>query len=218
MLASVILCEARSRARQITQEVDTMGAASKRRKPNERLRYQRHLRGWTLREVADKLYDLCASEGEQESGMSADTVGRWELGVSKPSLFYQQKLCVLFDQSAEELGLIETLPPPPERLPAVASREQQVTPVPFPSTSQPIDLLDEAPGGSSEQALGAWLAAGAADLSALCAEGWTLEEVLSSLQVVLKGVQAMSNVSRRFISKAIMTSHIRLMNELTLPH
>ncbi len=174
-----------------------MGAASKRRKPNERLRYQRHLRGWTLREVADKLYDLCASEGEQESGMSADTVGRWELGVSKPSLFYQQKLCVLFDQSAEELGLIETLPPPPERLPAVASRGQPVAAVPFPSTSQPIDLLDEAPGGSSEQALGAWLAAGAADLSALCAEGWTLEEVLSSLQVVLKGVQAMSNVSRR---------------------
>ena len=174
-----------------------MGTASKRRKPNEHLRYQRHLRGWTLREVADKLYDLCASEGEQESGMSADTVGRWELGVSKPSLFYQQKLCVLFDQSAEELGLIEPLPPPQERLPAVASRGQQVAPVPFPSTSQPIDLLDEAPGGSSEQALGAWLAAGAADLSALCAEGWTLEEVLSSLQVVLKGVQAMSNVSRR---------------------
>ena len=72
-----------------------MGTASKRRKPNERLRYQRHLRGWTLRDVADKLYDLCASEEQRESGMSADTVGRWELGVSKPSLFYQQKLCAL---------------------------------------------------------------------------------------------------------------------------
>ena len=81
-----------------------MGTASKGRKPNERLRYQRHLRGWTLREVADKLYDLCASEEQRESGMSADTVGRWELGVSKPSLFYQQKLCALFGQSAEELG------------------------------------------------------------------------------------------------------------------
>jgi transcriptional regulator with XRE-family HTH domain len=174
-----------------------MGTASKRRKPNEHLRYQRHLRGWTLREVADKLYDLCASEGEQESGMSADTVGRWELGVSKPSLFYQQKLCALFGQSAEELGLIEPLPPPPERLPAVASRGQLVAAVPVPSSSQPIDLLAEASNPAPEGVLGAWLAAGAADLSALCAAGWSLEEVLTSLQVVLKGVQAMPNVSRR---------------------
>src|SRR5260221_13397309 len=141
-----------------------MGTASKRRKPNEHLRYQRHLRGWTLREVADKLYDLCASEGEQESGMSADTVGRWKLGVSKPSLFYQQKLYALFGQSAEELGLIEPLPPPQARLPGVASRGQPVAAVPLPSSSQPIDLLTEASGSSSEQALGAWLAIGAADL------------------------------------------------------
>ena len=174
-----------------------MGTASKRKKPNERLRYQRHLRGWTLRDVADKLYDLCASEEQRESGMSADTVGRWELGVSKPSLFYQQKLCALFDTSAEELGLIEPLPPPQAGLPGVASRGQPVAAVPLPSSSQPIDLLDEVSGSSSEQALGAWLAAGAADLSALCAEGWSLEEVLTSLQVVLKGVQAMSHLSRR---------------------
>src|SRR6266446_7261427 len=174
-----------------------MGTASRRGRPNERLRYQRHLRGWTLREVADKLYDLCASEGEQESGMSADTVGRWELGVSKPSLFYQQKLCALFGQSAAELGLIEPLSPPEERLPGVASRGQPVAAVPLPSSSQPIDLLDEVSGLAPEEVLGAWLAAGAADLSALCAEGWSLEEVLSSLQVVLKGVQAMSNLSRR---------------------
>src|SRR5216683_2606882 len=182
MLASVILCEERSRARQITQKVDVMGAASKRRKPNERLRYQRHLRGWTLRDVADKLYDLCASEEQRESGMSADTVGRWELGVSKPSLFYQQKLCALFGQSAAELGLIEPLPPPEE---------------PLSSSYQPADFLDEAPGGSSEQALGAWLAAGAADLSALFAEGWSLEEILATLPIVLKGVQALSMATRR---------------------
>ena len=174
-----------------------MGTASKRRNPNERLRYQRHLHGWTLRDVADKLYDLCVSEEERESGMSADTVGRWELGVSKPSLFYQQKLCALFGTSAEELGLIEPLPMPEEPLPGVASRGQPVAVVPFSPNSQPLALLDEAPGSSSEQALGAWLAAGAADLSALFAEGWTLEEVLSSLQVVLKGVQAMPNLSRR---------------------
>ena len=191
-----------------------MGAASKRRKPNERLRYQRHLRGWTLRDVADKLYDLCASEEQRESGMSADTVGRWELGVSKPSLFYQQKLCALFDTSAEELGLIEPLPPPQAGLPGVASRGQPVAAVPLPSSYQPIDLLAEASGSSSEQALGAWLAAGAADLSALCAEGWSLEEVLSSLQVVLKGVQAMPNVSRR---KLLQLGAAAMLSSVAVP-
>src|SRR5260221_945943 len=126
MLTSVILCEERSRVRQITQEVDAMGAASKRRKPNERLRYQRHLHGWTLREVAVKLYDLCASEGEKESGLSADTVGRWVLGVSKPSLFYQQKLYALLGQSADELGLFEPMPPTQVDLPDVSYRNPLV--------------------------------------------------------------------------------------------
>jgi tetratricopeptide (TPR) repeat protein len=191
-----------------------MGAASKRRKPNERLRYQRHLHGWTLREVADKLYDLCASEEQRESGMSADTVGRWELGVSKPSLFYQQKLCALFGQSAEELGLIEPLPPPQARLPGVASRRQQGAPVPLPSSSQPIDLLAEVSGLPPEELLGVWLAAGAADLSALCAQGWTLEEVLSSLQVVLKGVQAMPNVSRR---KLLQLGAAAMLSSVAVP-
>src|SRR6266446_2195271 len=158
-----------------------MGTASRRGRPNERLRYQRHLRGWTLREVADKLYDLCASEGEQESGMSADTVGRWELGVSKPSLFYQQKLCALFGQSAAELGLIEPLSPPEERLPGVASRGQPVAAVPLPSSSQPIDLLAEVSGLAPEELSGAWLEAGATHLSALLAAGWSPEEVLTSL-------------------------------------
>ncbi len=163
---------------------------------NERLRYQRHLQGWTLREVADKLYDLCTSEEARESGMSADTVGRWELGVSKPSLFYQQKLCALFGQSAAELGLIESLPPPEERLPGVSTPGQPVAAVSLPSSSQPIDLLAKASGPAPEELSGAWLAAGATHLSALLAAGWSPEEVLTSLQVVLKGVQAMSNLSQ----------------------
>jgi tetratricopeptide (TPR) repeat protein len=191
-----------------------MGVASKQRKPNERLRYQRHLRGWTLRDVADKLYDLCASEEQRESGMSADTVGRWELGVSKPSLFYQQKLCVLFETSAEELGLIEPLPPSQAGLPGVASRGQPVAAVPLPSASQPIDLLAEAPGLVPEELLGAWLAAGAIDLSALFAEGWTLEEVLNSLQVVLKGVQAMPNVSR---GKLLQLGAAAMLSSVAVP-
>ena len=175
-----------------------MNTAGKQRKPNERLRYQRRLHGWTLRDVADKLYDLCATEEEErESLISADTVGRWERGASKPSLFYQRKLCALFGRTAEELGFIEPQSPPEERLPGVDSRWQPVASVPLPPTYQTIDPLDEIPGTSSEQPLGAWLAAGAADLSALFADGWSLEEVLSSLQVVLKGVQAMSNLSRR---------------------
>src|SRR2546421_8368849 len=74
--------------------------------PNAFLRHQRELQNLTLQDVADKLYKMCVREGH-ESGISADTVGRWERGVSKPEAHYRAKLCKLFGKSAAELGLIE---------------------------------------------------------------------------------------------------------------
>src|SRR5579884_2859824 len=81
--------------------------------PNTRLRHQREQQNLTLQEIADKLYDMCIQEG-RESGISADTVGRWERGVSKPEAHYRAKLCKLFGKSAAELGLIEQPVPCPE--------------------------------------------------------------------------------------------------------
>src|SRR5437763_15652837 len=75
------------------------------KKPNDLLRHERLLHGWTLQEVADKLYELCRQE-KRKSGISYDTVGRWERGESTPSPHYQRKLCKIFRKSAIDLGFV----------------------------------------------------------------------------------------------------------------
>src|SRR6266545_5494668 len=73
--------------------------------PNARLRRQRLRRGWSLQRVADELQKLCEHEGRRV-GVTASMVGKWERGFKRPSPFYQEKLCSLYDRSAEELGLV----------------------------------------------------------------------------------------------------------------
>lgn len=62
---------------------------------NNRLRRARELRGWTQREVANHIYLA-----------DARTLRRWENGEAFPSLRYRAKLCEIFQQDPEELGLI----------------------------------------------------------------------------------------------------------------
>jgi transcriptional regulator with XRE-family HTH domain len=59
---------------------------------NERLRQQRLLRHWRLRDLADQL------------GTTITTVNRWERGVQQPRAYYRVRLCALFDLTAQELG------------------------------------------------------------------------------------------------------------------
>jgi transcriptional regulator with XRE-family HTH domain len=75
------------------------------RRPNERLRHQRRLRGWTLDEVAEGLHRLSMSGAEL--GVDAHMVGRWERGVRRPAPRYVALLCRLFELPADELGLVE---------------------------------------------------------------------------------------------------------------
>src|SRR2546430_16360272 len=75
------------------------------RRVNERLRYQRRLRGWTLDEVAERLHRLAMAG--PELGVDAHMVGRWERGVRRPAPRYVALLCQLFELPADELGLVE---------------------------------------------------------------------------------------------------------------
>ena len=83
-----------------------MDSDRKQPKRNYLLRHTREVHNLTLQDVADRLYDRCVEEG-RKSGISADTVGRWERGISIPEAHYRAKLCALFGQSDAELGLIE---------------------------------------------------------------------------------------------------------------
>ena len=63
--------------------------------PNQRLKAERELRGWSQKYVADQL------------GADHYYLSRWERGTASPSPYYRQKLCVLFDKNAQELGLLQ---------------------------------------------------------------------------------------------------------------
>ncbi len=62
--------------------------------PNNKLKQERLLRGWTQNDVAGYV------------GTDGYTVNRWERGRTVPSPHFRQKLCELFGKSAEELGFI----------------------------------------------------------------------------------------------------------------
>src|SRR5690349_19916378 len=65
-------------------------------KPNELLRNARKERGWTQKDVADRI-----------GAPLALNVTRWERGTAFPSAYYVERLCQLFDKSVSELGLIQ---------------------------------------------------------------------------------------------------------------
>ncbi|GCF11469.1 FxSxx-COOH system tetratricopeptide repeat protein [Dictyobacter arantiisoli] len=69
---------------------------------NVHLRRQRLERNWRQQDLAEQL------------GTTVVTVQRWERGTQHPSAYYCVKLCALFGLSAQELGLVEALPSPPD--------------------------------------------------------------------------------------------------------
>lgn len=64
-------------------------------KPNNLLRRERELRGWSQARVAE------------EVGTTALNVGRWERGMSMPYPHFREKLCALFGKDAAALGLVD---------------------------------------------------------------------------------------------------------------
>ena len=66
------------------------------RRPNELLRQERLLRGWTQQDLAGRI---------ETDGY---TVNRWERGRALPSPYFRQRLCALFGKNAQDLGLLGT--------------------------------------------------------------------------------------------------------------
>ncbi len=88
-------------------------------KPNLLLRAARKERGWTQRQVADKI-------GAPQSLI----VSRWESGTAFPGPYNIEQLCQLFGQSARELGLIreEDYVNPPSHHPSNQDDQNTATP------------------------------------------------------------------------------------------
>src|SRR5260370_12871645 len=77
-----------------TEEVLPM-AEQLQRIPKQKVQQERARRGWKQQDVA-----------EQIELPDVRTYRRWELGESFPSAYYRAKLCVLFEKSEEDLGLL----------------------------------------------------------------------------------------------------------------
>ncbi|HZU18131.1 MAG TPA: helix-turn-helix transcriptional regulator [Candidatus Dormibacteraeota bacterium] len=81
------------------------------RQRNALLRFHRELRGWSLDDVASGLHRVASDLGEEEPGVDATTVSRWERGVRRPRPRYVRLLCRLFELPADQLGLVDRLGP-----------------------------------------------------------------------------------------------------------
>src|SRR5438132_8305794 len=69
--------------------------ASGKGTPNHRLLRERKLRGWSQKDVADKI------------DTDSKIVGKWERREITPSPYSRQRLCELFGKNAEELGFLD---------------------------------------------------------------------------------------------------------------
>jgi transcriptional regulator with XRE-family HTH domain len=212
-----------------------MDSRNKKPKPITLLRSTRESQNFTLQDVADKLYDMGVKEGRR-SGISADTVGRWERGLSNPEAHYRAKLCALYGKSAAALGLVEqpdvTAYTPTPLIPAPSTPPMLVDnmgytgasspednllrgetlavqpegPVILIHTHQAIDMLMNASNIPPQQQLGALLALEAHDLATFFGEGWSVDEILEALRVVLPvvQVQAMAKITRRTFGRNLL--------------
>jgi len=64
-------------------------------KPNSHLKYARQQRGWSQARVAEAI------------GASPMSIKRWEHGLTRPSPYYREQLCLLFECTVQQLGLQE---------------------------------------------------------------------------------------------------------------
>ncbi len=166
--------------------------------PVHPLRVARVERGFTQEELA------------QELGLGVSTVRRAEQWFPL-NLKSQRILSSYFKKSPKEPGLIgrgwvqdsaQPVPASPGSPIQNPSQHSSVgVPTPLlhktaPTTSytptQALDLLAAQPNIIAEQHAGAWLALGTSHLAQHFDEGWSLENILESLRVVLQSVQGHS--------------------------
>ena len=166
------------------------------RQPNQQLRHERERRGWSLEQAAEELYRLSDWKSSKRGIINGKMISRWELGQYRPSRFWQKKLSQLYGKSLEALGFVDPLPPP-ACLPARTTIDSQPGTVSLPTPHEAISLLLDMSERRPEELLGAWLALRATDLAFLFEEHWSIEDILTSLRVVLKGVHVLSTISRR---------------------
>ncbi|RAQ97697.1 hypothetical protein A4R35_19315 [Thermogemmatispora tikiterensis] len=89
------------------------------RKANQLLRRARELRGWSRQRLVLELQQRFPGVA-----VTAKDIARWERGKRRPGPYYREKLCLIFELTAEQLGFIESSP-------AATTAEPYVSPLAF---------------------------------------------------------------------------------------
>ena len=84
-----------------TRELAMQAIQKQKRSSNHLLKRQRELRGWSREKMVKEL-----QAHFPEVAVTVDDIVRWENGKRRPSPYYREKLCILFETTADKLGLI----------------------------------------------------------------------------------------------------------------
>lgn len=74
--------------------------------PNRQLAWERLQRGWSYEELCERIRRSMRGSGETDTGLTANTVRRWETGERWPDPRYRKHLVTIFGKPASELGLL----------------------------------------------------------------------------------------------------------------
>ena len=125
-----------------------------------------------------------------EVGIGLNTYKRAERGEPL-SLETCRRITAFFGMSAEDLDLVKE--GPSVKNGTLSSKAIEVPTI----VRRSLPELSLAPRSLSEQELGDWLVRGASQLTPLIEAGWSIESLLESFKIVLRGVQSMPNITRR---------------------
>lgn len=79
---------------------------ARRHPPNQYLAWERLERGWSHDELSEQIKHSMREVGEPDTGLTANTVRRWEAGERWPDPRFRKHLVRIFGAPASELGLL----------------------------------------------------------------------------------------------------------------
>jgi transcriptional regulator with XRE-family HTH domain len=100
--------------------------------PNLAIKREREAKGWSQADLAEQITNSIIQVGEERrpisgsglGGCSGNTVSGWESGAHWPRPHHRRHLCLVFDKSPEELGLIREGDPPTPSPPSLTLEDQ----------------------------------------------------------------------------------------------
>ena len=78
----------------------------RRHPPNRLLAWERLQRGWSYEEITERVRAEMTRCGETDTGLTANTVRRWETGERWPDPRYRKHLVTIFGKPASDLGVL----------------------------------------------------------------------------------------------------------------